>query len=344
MRWLSLLVLSLVTAVVASPSAEAKPSKRPASKQVLAKKVSKSAARVVSSRRGSAKRAALSERGRRRASSEPTQRRVPRQGPLSRWDRTIQCPEDMVAVAGRFCVDRYEMSLVDDATTTPWPPYFAPDVERAASTYAFYASLEMRRPSPLGLSLPLPPSFAIVPRAISRAHQTPQGFLSADDASRACKAAGKRLCSESEWVTACRGEASRDFPYGARYEAGACNVFRESHPTFLLHRNAARFHDDPRANLVQFEGAPLLRASGETPRCQSRWGEDAIFDMVGNLDEWVESGVFLGGFYSRGTKSGCAARVSNHPRVYSDYSTGARCCSAPIDASSARADLETLVK
>lgn len=48
--------------------------------------------------------------------------------------------------------------------------------------------------------------------------------------------------------------------------------------------------------------------------------------MVGNVDEWVEDGMFLGGFYSRSTTQGCEAKVSVHASTYYDYSTGTRCC------------------
>jgi len=182
------------------------------------------------------------------------------------------------------------------------------------------------------LDIPSPPEADIALVAMSQKDVLPQGYLNANQAEAACEAAGKRLCTESEWVTACRGDAQREFPYGDRYEQGACNVNRENHPSFLLHGNAARYHDDPRNNLVTVDGAPLLRTTGATERCASRWGDDAIYDMVGNLDEWVadDRGVFVGGFYSRGTRAGCAARVSAHPRGYSDYSTGARCCRAPL--------------
>lgn len=158
----------------------------------------------------------------------------------------------------------------------------------------------------------------------------PQGYLSANQAEAACAAGGKRLCSEAEWVTACRGEDQRDFPYGDKYEQGTCNVYRESHPSAMLHDNSARYHDDPRNHLVEVAGRPFLQETGMS-RCASRWGDDAVFDMVGNLDEWVADaeGVFVGGFYSRGTRSGCQSRVSAHVRSYADYSTGARCCKDP---------------
>jgi hypothetical protein len=48
--------------------------------------------------------------------------------------------------------------------------------------------------------------------------------------------------------------------------------------------------------------------------------------MVGNVDEWVEDGMFLGGFYARSTTQGCESKVSVHAAAYYDYSTGTRCC------------------
>ena len=76
---------------------------------------------------------------------------------------------------------------------------------------------------------------------------------------------------------------------------------------------------------------PLLRRTGTTPRCASRWGDVEVFDMVGNLDEWVDDpeGTFVGGIYARAKKDGCASTVRSHGFDYSDYSTGFRCCAAP---------------
>jgi hypothetical protein len=49
---------------------------------------------------------------------------------------------------------------------------------------------------------------------------------------------------------------------------------------------------------------------------------------VGNLEERVEdeTGVFLGGFYARGTQEGCEAKIASHSPFYLDYSLGTRCC------------------
>jgi formylglycine-generating enzyme required for sulfatase activity len=169
---------------------------------------------------------------------------------------------------------------------------------------------------------------AYVPRAESRAGVVPNGYVSGLLAERACQVAGKRLCALEEWQTACRGERQRKFPYGDRYEAFLCNVGREAHPASVIHGNASIHHLDPRLNLVSGSRGPLLRRTGATERCRSDWASDAVFDMVGNLDEWVDDagGTFAGGFYARATVDGCDSRIAHHPRDYYDYSLGVRCC------------------
>jgi hypothetical protein len=71
-----------------------------------------------------------------------------------------------------------------------------------------------------------------------------------------------------------------------------------------------------------------LRPTGGTPGCKSQWGDDAVYDMVGNLDEWVDEadGTFVGGFYARSTRNGCESKITAHAPTYLDYSIGARCC------------------
>jgi len=156
----------------------------------------------------------------------------------------------------------------------------------------------------------------------------PSGYMSGVMAKRACEGAGKRLCSQAEWTAACRGEHGAAFPYGPSYAEGGCNVFREAHPAVVLYGDASKNHLDPRLNLAEGSNGPLLRRTGATPSCRSSWGQDGVYDMVGNLDEWVESesGAFQGGFYARSTREGCDARITVHPPQYLDYSLGVRCC------------------
>lgn len=247
----------------------------------------------------------------------------------------LGCPFDMVRVARRFCVDRYEATLVDDVTGRGLSPFYPPSRKKAVGIERAWQSLRLESGDADAQAMPLPElpgwqrTAEIAPRAVSRRGVVPHGYLSGEMAAAACTNARKRLCREDEWRTACRGEQDRQFPYGAEHVQGRCNMFREGHPAAILHGNAAEGHLDPRLNQVKVAGKPLLRKTGDTPACKSEWEGDAIYDMVGNLDEWIDDpeGTFLGGFYARSKKDGCDSTVRFHTFDYLDYSLGVRCCS-----------------
>jgi hypothetical protein len=235
-----------------------------------------------------------------------------------------------------FCIDRYESSLLDVSAGRALSPFYHPEASQLKRNYERWLSSAPSSNTLLGrtLEVPPPPSWQLGARfdivAVSRAGVVPSGYLNRESAERACQNAGKRLCSHEEWVTACRGEQRRKFPYGKSYVDGTCNVFRAGHPALLLHGDASINHLDPRLNLVTQDGKPLLMKTGATPACRSQWGDDAVYDMVGNLDEWVdpEEGKFVGGFYSRATREGCDSAIASHAPEYFDYSLGTRCCAA----------------
>jgi len=85
--------------------------------------------------------------------------------------------------------------------------------------------------------------------------------------------------------------------------------------------------NDP--GLGQVEGS--LAKTGEHGECVNGFG---VFDMVGNLHEWVATdpaavhGTFAGGYYLDTTINGdgCLYRTQAHAHDYHDYSTGFRCC------------------
>jgi len=241
---------------------------------------------------------------------------------------TSRCPAEMVDVRGRFCIDRYEVMLVDLQQGRRLSPYYHPTRAQTAASFRDWSRGTQGAP----IAVPAPPDFQLSdefePRAESHASVTPSGYLSGTVAELACRNAGKRLCKLDEWVLACRGQGGHKFPYGDQYQDGRCNVFREAHPGQVLHHDMSTGHLDPRLNLVEGANGPLLRKTGATESCKSPWGNDAIYDMVGNLDEWVDAavGAFVGGFYARSTREGCDSKVSSHPRAYFDYSLGTRCC------------------
>lgn len=248
------------------------------------------------------------------------------------------CPAEMARV-GDFCIDRWEVSLLDRRTREPLSPYYPPHPKMLRRVREVWEIERRNFGDESARAMPLPELPRIQqegdfePVAVSRPGVIPQGYLSFPLAKRVCENAGKRLCSEEEWTTACKGARHTQYPYGGNYFRFTCNVHRLSHPAFVLHGDASLGHTDPRLNLIDEEGKdPLLRLTGGTPACASHWGDDTIFDMVGNLDEWVEddTGVFVGGFYSRGTTEGCDARIASHSAAYYDYSLGTRCCRSAV--------------
>lgn len=245
-----------------------------------------------------------------------------------------KCPPEMVLVH-KFCIDRWEASMVDKATGHPLSPYYPPhrkllrevfqawDIDRAN----FGGDGARKMPVPELSEWQRTHDFEL--KAVSVAGAVPQAYVSYPLAKRACENAGKRLCTRDEWVSACQGENATKFPYGETYDRAKCNVWGYVHPGVVLHQSATFGHRDPRLNLVSEAGdRPYLRLTGATPTCASKWGKDAAYDMVGNIDEWVEGDrpEFVGGFYARSTSNGCESRVTNHAPAYYDYSIGARCC------------------
>lgn len=107
------------------------------------------------------------------------------------------CARNMVPVPDgdrTFCVDMYEASVVE----------VAPDGEE--------------RPHPSWL-----PVDGKIVRAISEPGVVPQSYISEVQASDACVASGKRLCTLGEWRAACRGPQRTTFPYGTARIPGACH-------------------------------------------------------------------------------------------------------------------------
>jgi hypothetical protein len=251
-------------------------------------------------------------------------------------------PAEVAAGAARagitrpFCVDRWEAVLVEAAAGRLLSPHYPPSRKLALKIRREWEIERLAVGDAAARAMPLPPlepwqaegTGEIVVRAASRRGALPNGYVSGVAARAACREAGKRLCTEAEWRLACGGEQGWKYPYGPAYEALACNVFRGAHPAMVLHENPSIGHFDPRLNLVKAGGKPLLRKTGETARCASRWEDDAVMDMVGNLDEWIDEagGSFMGGFYARATREGCAWKSVVHPPGYADYSTGVRCC------------------
>jgi hypothetical protein len=213
------------------------------------------------------------------------------------------CPPETANIEDRFCIDRYEASLVEvqaDGSTTPWPPFGIIDESRSL-------------------------------RAVSVPNVYPQAYISGAQAARACAAAGKRLCAPVEWRMACMGPRHVAFGYGSERVAGRCNDHGKSPMARVFAQGAITWGleemNDPRLNQL----VDTLARTGSHEDCTNEYG---VYDMVGNLHEWTNDphGTFQGGYYldTHLNGDGCTYRTVAHEMAYHDYSTGFRCCADPV--------------
>lgn len=121
----------------------------------------------------------------------------------------------------------------------------------------------------------------------------PWAFITYEDAYNACYDAGKRLCTKEEWMAAC----AQNYPYGATYIEGQCNDSGLEY-----------------ANTGSYSG------------CATATG---VFDLSGNLREWVEGGYFMGGSYdsvANALSCSSAEKVNDYLNYSPTSADGFRCC------------------
>lgn len=114
----------------------------------------------------------------------------------------------------------------------------------------------------------------------NRPCELPFVWIGPTSAAELCARAGKRLCTQDEWVTACAGDpaggAPRRFAYGDELDLSACNTSKK-----------AALHNDKPCDPSTIASAYATcgthtEPSGSFPRCRSRFG---VFDQHGNVAE-----------------------------------------------------------
>ncbi|MBN1757475.1 MAG: PKD domain-containing protein [Chitinispirillaceae bacterium] len=138
----------------------------------------------------------------------------------------------------------------------------------------------------------------------NKRNSKPQVNVSYTEASQICRSLGKRLCTSSEWETACTdGKARNAYPYGKKYDVDKCNTL-----------------GNPRVK-------NSMANAGDFFECKTGSG---IFDMSGNLAEWTDNGgkqpYAYGGSWQNGRQgSSCNSKVQlGKDKKY--FYVGFRCC------------------
>jgi len=144
-----------------------------------------------------------------------------------------------------------------------------------------------------------------------------------------CAAAGKRMCTESEWTLACEGPEMKPFPYGYVRDVNKCH--------------GDMMWDGPdMSKVAKRDPAELARLwkgvrSGQLP-CVSDYG---VHDLPGNADEVVASettsddfrgkfdSVHSGGPWYKGVRNQCRPKIYTHDEGFYYYFLSFRCCAEP---------------
>lgn len=138
-----------------------------------------------------------------------------------------------------------------------------------------------------------------------------------------CAAAGKRMCTETEWTFACEGPEMKPFPYGYVRDPRKCNGDHKwDYPN-----NRKIEKRDPEELARLWKGVP----SGSQPDCISDFG---VHDLPANNDEvvaseihWAKySSVNTGGPWYSGVRNQCRPKVYTHSEEFYSYFLGYRCC------------------
>jgi hypothetical protein len=158
-------------------------------------------------------------------------------------------------------------------------------------------------------------------RSCSRSGVLPWRNVSWEEADTACRASGKRLCTATEWQSACRGTGSLLYPYGNTYDPDACNGDDYDADCTVPD------HDDQ----VRATGAIYNTCSTPSRACLTSAG---IADMSGNLKEWtatvstlVDSYKVRGGSFDNPAGGlTCTNDFTSLPDTFRFSNLGFRCC------------------
>jgi sulfatase modifying factor 1 len=154
-----------------------------------------------------------------------------------------------------------------------------------------------------------------------------------------CAAEGKRVCTETEWTTACEGPEYKPYPYGYTRDPNACNGDRQYvEPRVVDHDKKgipiyAFASRNPAIAKPELERLWQGVESGSQPKCVTDYG---VWDMPGNADELAASetpepasefdNVTTGGPWLYGVRNQCRPKIYTHNEGFLYYYLSTRCC------------------
>lgn len=140
----------------------------------------------------------------------------------------------------------------------------------------------------------------------------PINCITHDGAEALCAFLGGRLCTNEEWMAACRGTDGRAFAYGPEFQPSRCQAGSYERPG---------------------PGGRTTMAVGSVADCEG--GLSGLFDMAGNVSEWISDckgdyckfrGVAYVGNEPVEHFAGCGSVCSGNDRALRSPTVGVRCC------------------
>jgi formylglycine-generating enzyme required for sulfatase activity len=203
----------------------------------------------------------------------------------------------MVAVGSEFCMDRYEASRPDATATS------AGANESIASS----------RPG-------------VLPWMVNPMSNTHLARFQ-----DACRAAGKQLCTSTQWLAACQGPTpGRTYVFGNTFDLEACNCVDTFCDDYCRDHDISPGSCNTGTNCGYAYSCYHVAPTGTFPQCSNEYG---TFDINGNLWEIVLSDTDPRGYEVRGGAFNCASAAQRLQCTFnaswSDLYAGFRCCYTP---------------
>ncbi len=141
----------------------------------------------------------------------------------------------------------------------------------------------------------------------------PMNCVSYFGAEQYCQFVAGRVCKEAEWLEACRGSEARNFPYGDTFEFDVCNYQSSNN-----RKPGQGLDTEPVSSNAQCQG-----------------GFDGLYDMAGNVAEWVDKCTgdyckFRGGAYLTNDPvdhfTACGGVCAGNQKTFEVGTVGIRCC------------------
>lgn len=225
-------------------------------------------------------------------------------------DAVAACPSDMVEVEGDYCpwVEQKCLRYLDPPNAEPKLRCAEFEKTRACRMKTDHKHFCVDRyewPNKLG--------------------EMPAISLTWFDAKASYTAIGKRLCMDDEWTLACEGQERTPYPYGYTRDKNVCNTDR----TYREPDN--QIYEFPLTRAAEVARLDQREPIGSRPSCVSAFG---VYDMSGNVDEWVVNETQHCQPFCSGLKGGawtpvrnrCRPMTTAHEEKFHYYQVGFRCC------------------